>query len=86
MKSAIGQIYCGENGFGKKIKETDKFWQLEDEISELVCDLQENLNKEQKELLSELENKFRERERETAQTHFKEGFKTGILIGLETAE
>ena len=38
-----------------------------------------------KSVMDELEAAFKEREAEAAETRFKEGFKTGLLTGIETA-
>lgn len=85
MKSVIGEIYRGERQFGEKIKETERYWELCDKISELVCEILEYLGGEMKSVMDELEAAFKEREAEAAETRFKEGFKTGLLTGIETA-
>lgn len=85
MKSVIGEIYRGERQFGEKIKETERYWELCDKISEIVCEMSEYLGAEMKSVMDELEAAFKERAAEVAEMRFKEGFKTGLLTGIETA-
>ena len=86
MKSVIGQIYSGEWGNAKTIKESDEFWEITSEVSTLISVFAKTLNAEQKKQFDEILLKLDEQSTETCATHFKEGFKKGILLGIETNE
>ena len=47
--------------------------------------MSEYLGAEMKSVMDELEAAFKERAAEVAEMRFKEGFKTGLLTGIETA-
>ncbi|MDE6504370.1 MAG: hypothetical protein K2L42_00700 [Clostridia bacterium] len=86
MQSVIGEIYRGERKLGEKIRRSEKYWELCDKADELICEIAEYLGGDMKSVLDELEAVLKEKEKEVTEIYFKEGFKTGIFIGMEISE
>lgn len=83
MKSVIEEIYMDNEGISEKIKETKRFWEIEDEINEIVSELDKSFNDEQKNAYRKLDFLYAEQEGEMTYNHFKEGFKLGFRLCLE---
>ena len=83
MKSILDDIYFGERGHCETIKISEKYKQIKKEYAKIYDTLENGLNDEQKQLLDELFLQSGGLESELACTHFKEGFKLGMLIALE---
>lgn len=80
MKSVIEEIYYNvEDNF----KEDKEYWETNKKYGELYDKLSENLTDEQKKLLMEIYNASSGLEASVGCTHFKEGFKWGMLVAAE---
>lgn len=85
-KSIIKDIYYGERGGCETIKESKEYWGFIEQAAKISGELTETLTEKQKELFKKLELAEMEIESETAVAHFAEGFKIGLLIGIECVE
>ena len=83
MKSAIEQIFMGQRGDGQKIKPTQKYWESFKKFSAEYDKLAAELNEEQKQWLENIYNFVCEMEEEAEFSHYREGVKIGILLGVE---
>lgn len=84
MQSIIDDIYYEKIGLGgEQIKYSEKYNKTKKEYDSLFEKLENTLNKEQKQTLEELFEKSCDLEAELTRLHFKEGFKSGMLIALE---
>lgn len=83
MKSIIEEIYYGNCENHETIKPSEEYWNIHKEYGKIYEKLEEGLNEEQKQLLSDLYVEGGGLEGEMACTHFKEGFKMGLLIAVE---
>ena len=81
MKSVIEEIYNGN--ITDNIKMSEEYYKICGECDTLYKEIEKHLNEKQKENLFNLILKDSGLEAETACTHFKEGFKLGLLIALE---
>ena len=81
MKSVIEDIYYGN--IAESIKTSEEYGKICDECDKLYKELQTYLNDKQKEVLFNYMIKTGGLEGETACTHFKEGFKLGLLVAVE---
>ena len=82
MKSVIEEIYNGDWS-SENFKSSEEYGKISDECDKLYKELQSYLNDKQKEVLFNYMIKTGGLEGETACTHFKEGFKLGLLIAVE---
>lgn len=82
MKSAIEDIYNG-NWSSENFKTSEEYSKICDECDKLYKEIEKHLDEEQRENLFNLVLKDGELEGEAAYTHFKEGFKLGMLIAIE---
>ena len=85
-KSLIEDIFYGRKGQYDTIKESKEYWKLNNKAAKLSEKLAESFTAKQKELFNKLNCIVAEQESEAALTHFAEGFKIGLLIGIECAE
>lgn len=83
MKSVIEKIYNGERGCFENINESEKYWEISKEYGNIYDELAEGLTEKQKKILDNLFIVSGGLEAEAACTHFKEGFKLGLLIAIE---
>ncbi len=83
MKSVIEEIYYGNCKNYETIELSEEYWKVNKKYGELYEKLEEGLNEEQKKLLNDLYVQSAGLEGEAACTHFKEGFKMGLLIAIE---
>ena len=82
MKSVIEDIYNG-NWSTENFKTSEEYCKISDECDKLYKEISKHLNEEQRENLFNLVIKNGGLEGETGCTHFKEGFKLGMLIAFE---
>lgn len=80
MKSVIEEIYYNVEG---NFKEDKEYWETNKKYGELYDKLSENLTDEQKKLLMEIYNASSGLEASVGCTHFREGFKWGMLVAAE---
>lgn len=80
MKSVIEEIYYNVEG---NFKEDKEYWETNKKYGELYDKLSENLTDEQKKLLTEIYNASSGLEASVGCTHFREGFKWGMLVAAE---
>lgn len=80
MKSVIEEIYYNVEG---NFKEDKEYWEINKNYGELFDKLSEKLTDEQKKLLIEIYNTSSGMEAEVGRTHFREGFKWGMLVAAE---
>lgn len=85
-KSIIEEIFHGERGHYETIKESDEYWGLMDRAEEINKKLEGSFNEEQKELFNKLEIILTKLNNESILTHFTEGFKLGLALGIECME
>lgn len=83
MKSIIEKIFFKELGFRERIPEDGKYQQANDNLCEAYEALEKTLNREQKELLSNLYDCMGQMESASECLFFKDGFQAGILLGIE---
>ena len=83
MKSIIEEIYYGNRGDYNTIKAGEKYFKVKERYCEIHDKLEEGLNEEQKQLLDDLFIQSGGLEGEFACSHFKEGFKLGMLVAFE---
>lgn len=86
MISIIEQIYNGERGFFETIKASEEYIKILDKVDGAYKQLNEQLNEEQKKLFADFIALTHELESESILTHYKEGFKIGLLMGMEVNE
>ena len=83
MKSIIKEIFYGERGNTETFKPNEEYLKILEKINKLYNVIESGLTDEQKENF----NKFCELQDdlgvESADTHFIEGVKLGILLGIE---
>lgn len=81
--SIIKDIFYGKRGHSETIKESEEYWNLIDQAAKISEELIKGLTEKQKELLNKLEHTEMGLESEAAFSHFTEGFKIGVLMGIE---
>lgn len=82
-KSIIKDIFYGERGHNETIKESKEYWDTMNRAAKISEELMEGLTEKQKDLLGKLQFAEMGLESEAAITYFTEGFKIGLLIGVE---
>lgn len=85
-KSIIEEIFQGERGHYGKIKESEEYWGMMDDAAEINKKLEESFTKDQKELFDRLEIILEDLKNDSVFTHFTEGFKIGLALGMECTE
>jgi len=85
MDSIIKQIFLGKKGNCENIKFHKKYYDTLDEAITCEKDFQAKLesNNELSKLYLKVSDTYNENNSESAVAHFVEGFKIGILLGLE---
>ncbi len=84
MKSMIREIYHANRGTLQTIQDNDEYFNIMKDVSKLYNEIIEKLPddmKEQFKKFCELQDGLAY---ETAESHYIEGFKIGLQIGLET--
>ena len=88
MKSAIEQMCFGLRGTYESVKTSEKYSQLMDKVCQIDNKLTEKL-KDDKEMI-ELYRQFKDAMDETAceecETFYKEGFRFGVLLGIDVSD
>ena len=82
MKSIIEELYYG-NWSVENLKTSEEYRKICDECDKLQKEIEKHLNEEQRKNLFDLVLKTGGLEGEAACSHFKEGFKMGLLIAFE---
>ena len=84
MQSIIEEIYLNKNGQSKRIEESEEYWDIHKEVEDVFEKLKLGLNDKQKAQLDELYSKMCKLGDAQSLTHYKEGFKSGLLLAAET--
>ncbi len=84
--SIIKDIFYGNNKCWDNIKMSHTYFKLFDKFCDLLDEFTNSLNANQKELLEKLKDLDSDIDLESNETFFKEGFKLGLLIGIEGSE
>ena len=85
MKSIIKEIFYGERGNCDNYKASEEYYKTLEKVSKLHKEIINGLSDEQKEnfeIFCKLQDNL---EVETADAHFIEGVKIGILLGIEAS-
>ena len=83
MKSIIKEIFYGRRGHSESIKSSKDYFEFLNEIPRLYEELKKELPDEKKALLEQFCELRDGMETESADIHFIEGVKLGILLGME---
>jgi len=83
MKSAIEKIYYGETD-NQNVSVTQEWKRLAEKCSEIFNGFYASLNEEQKRQYDEIFDYQSGQESETVLQFYKEGFKLGLAIAIET--
>lgn len=86
MKSIIEDIFLGKRGNFNEIKMYEKYLKLTQEEDKMYGKLYAQLTDEQKKLLEAFTDAAGGTHAEAVSVFFKEGFKIGLLIGMEVNE
>ena len=86
MQSIIKDIFYGNNKNFENIKMPETYKQNFDKFVDLEEQFRETLNGEQKELLDKVENLHDLAELDSCEAYYIEGFKLGLLIGVECSQ
>lgn len=84
MKSILEDLYYDNPRLAKKINRGRDYTKLDYEYGKVFEQLLEELNKEQKKMLNELNELSSGLEAESGLAHFKEGFKLCMRLMLES--
>lgn len=84
--SIVKEIFYGNKGHYETIKESKEYWRIMDEAATLSASLEESLSEKQKEIFKKLTFANMGLEAEAALSYFTEGFKLGLLIGIECVD
>lgn len=82
-KSIIREIFYGTKGNSETIRESEEYRELLSESIELGEMLRKTLSKEQKAIFDRFDSTDTDLEEKAGLTYFVEGFKIGLLIGIE---
>lgn len=85
-KSAIREMFSGKRGTYDDIELSDYFQQTSDKTAKAVDAFLEKLTPEQQKLFHDAYEFIGDKSAVYAEDHFVEGFKFGLLIGIETGE
>ena len=83
MKSIIEKIYMGKIGCVETVKMSDKYWQTINIVSEKTEEYKKIFTEEQQQKFLEFCDAYSLLGAENALSHYKEGFKIGLLLALE---
>ncbi len=83
MKSIIKEIFYGNRGNVEAIRMNDEYSKIADKIIDKYEELAKEMTDEQKVKFKEFCGLRDDMETETTDTHFIEGVKLGILLGIE---
>ena len=83
MKSIIKEIYMGTSGSVGTIKMSDKYWETNHIVSEMTDEYKKTFNEEEQRKFLEFCDMYTLLSAENALTHYKEGFKIGLLLAFE---
>lgn len=88
MKSAIEQMCAGLRGTYESVHTTEKYSQLMENVCQLDYKLTEKLkdDKEAAELYLQFKDALDETACEECETFYKEGFRFGVLLGIDITE
>ena len=88
MKSAIEQMCFGLRGTYESVRPSEKYSQLMDKVCEFNNKLTEKLkdDKEAAELYRQFKDAIDEASCEECETFYKEGFRFGVLLGIDVSE
>ena len=85
MKSAIEQMCFGLRGTYESVRASEKYSQLMDKVCEFDDKLTEKL-KYDKESAELFKDAIDEASCEECETFYKEGFRFGVLLGIDVSE
>lgn len=83
MKSVIEDIFTGRRGNVEAVNPSAEYWLIHERFVGLCARPEETMTKEQKNAFIELQAAAGGLEGEQSLTHFKEGFKLGLLLAFE---
>jgi len=83
MTTMIEEIYGGKRGHYETIKENEKYSELIKELCDLNKKFEASLNDEQKEIYDKIEFIHMGLEAEATESHYIEGVKIGLRLGVE---
>lgn len=88
MKSAIEEMCFGLRGTYESVRTSGKYSQLMDKVCEVDNKLTEKLknDKAAEELYKQFKDAIDEASCEECETFYKEGFRFGVLLGLDISE
>ncbi len=84
--SIISDIFYGNHGQNEKIKHSKEYYKQVHAAAQLRETLEKTIADDQKEQLEKLRTSELGIESETALTYFTEGFKFGLLLGIEVVK
>ena len=85
MRSIIKEIFYGTNGNSHNIKPSKNYFALGEKVTTLYNTIIKELSDEKIAELKKLCDLYCEMESEVADTHYIEGVKLGILLGVEAS-
>ena len=83
MKSIIKEIYMGTSGFAGTVKMSDTYQETSKIVSEMTDEYKKMFNEEEQRKFLEFCDMYTLLSAENALTHYKEGFKLGLLLAFE---
>ena len=86
MESKIREILNGNTGQPRHIEMTDKYREILKKIILAETELTKTLSKNQFEIFKNFDDLETELKSEFSEIYFTEGFKLGLLVGLECKE
>ncbi|MDE6597722.1 MAG: hypothetical protein K2K60_03695 [Clostridia bacterium] len=84
MKSVIEEIYYGNRGHSESIRESEEYFKVQREVGTLCEEFDKTLTEEQRQVFDKIHFLLSGLEAEATATHFKEGFKLGMLVAVES--
>ncbi len=85
MKSIIKEIFYGERGSLEYFKPNEEYLKILEKINKLYNEIESGLTDGQKEVFEKFCELQDDLDVESADTHFIEGVKIGILLGIEAS-
>lgn len=85
-KSIIKEIFAGKRGTYEQLKFSQDYEQSKKKMCDAVDVFLEKLSAEQQKLFHETYEFICDKEAESGIDHFVEGFKVGLLLGIETGQ
>ena len=83
MQSVIDEMFFGKRGYANVIKGDGGYKKALAEVSLLTEKILQELNEKQRKDLGELSDAYCNLDAEVALIHYREGFKTGLLLAAE---